>query len=75
MTGGQVPEKQSRRLPAPAPSEDPEAAWDIRTSPINRTRNDYCTILNCCVTRLVDVDKNGQLSRVTAEVADGLGLQ
>ena len=37
---GQDPGYQSRRLPALAPSRDPGFSWLIRTSPINRTRND-----------------------------------
>ena len=36
---GQDPGYQSRRLPALAPSRDPGFSWLIRTSPINRTRN------------------------------------
>ena len=36
---GQDLENQSRCLPALAPSRDPNAPWDKRTSPVNRTRN------------------------------------
>ena len=36
---GQDPENCSRPLPAMVPSRDPDGSRDIRTSPINRTRN------------------------------------
>ena len=42
----QDPGYQSRRLPALAPSRDPGFSWLIRTSPINRTRNNTKTLKN-----------------------------
>jgi hypothetical protein len=54
---GQDPEKQGRHLPAMAPSRDPDAPRDIRTSPINRTRNN-CHDAGCHIKYIIMMRQN-----------------